>query len=255
MLQYLLKNSNFSVLRKLLTPELLRAIPPGPALQFVGTLIKNQKRLEVYESLLQTLSTDLNRTNLRYTIATSSNSSSNSLGVLNRSVGQEVLELYFFQIQTRNSWILDFRTLTFKKSTDLKAPLQWYPKPLFYELDFTFAQGVSELYEGHYLENENKFNQGLNRLGILSVREVVRRHFGSGDLSSYQFKLESFQSTFVDLIRSCSENGIRLDVQFLSLGVMLLGLYQTLEGIGESFDVRASYRNALQASQNFRRMG
>ena len=81
----------------------------------------------------------------------------------------------------------------------------------------------------------------LAALGLAQAEGAIRSQFGEGQQHAVRFLLEDFQKKFQDVFVRCQETGSRIDTGFLSLGLYLATLYEHLEALGESFDVRAAF--------------
>jgi predicted unusual protein kinase regulating ubiquinone biosynthesis (AarF/ABC1/UbiB family) len=122
----------------------------------------------------------------------------------------------------------------------------WRPKALYFQVGTEFVKNVRDLYRGFYLGEDRVFDEALERMGLLGARMSLRKHFGEGDQSAVSFRLKVFQNTFTEVFEVCAKEKIRLDRDFLVLGLMLLTLYENLESLDQSLDVRRSFMNASE---------
>ena len=119
--------------------------------------------------------------------------------------------------------------------------LFWAPSRLWTTWSDEFGTGVAELYRGFYGDDPARFDAALRVLGLAPAGDVMRRHFGGDDQRAVSFDIATFHSTFHDVFVSCRDAGHRLDRGFVGLGLILACLYETLEGLGGTFDVRAAF--------------
>ena len=160
--------------------------------------------------------------------------------------GNKILTLFFHQIITQSTWILDFRSDAFEGTQT--GGLKWRPQPYFYEISPVFLAGVRSLYQGFYRSDDALFDQALSELGLSAAGQSLRNHFGVGDQSQVYFQLKTFQNTFTEVFDVCAREGVKLQPEFFVLGIILLGLYENLEILGVSFDARACFESAFKMS-------
>jgi len=156
--------------------------------------------------------------------------------------GNKLLELYFYQIESQRSALLDLRSGSFMGSDSLRA---WAPAPLYSEWSPEFIGGIRKLYRGFYLDQPDVYQAALITLHLGAADEIFRAHFGTGDQSSVTFSLAHFRNTFHETFLVCKREGIRLSSEFVSLGLMLACLYEHLEKLGGAYNVRRAYSCAL----------
>ena len=75
---------------------------------------------------------------------------------------------------------------------------------------------------------------------------MLRQHFGGDNQSAVAFELETFHATFHEVCVSCRDNGASLNRGFVTLGLLLTCLYETLELLGGTFDVWAAFEQAAR---------
>ncbi|MBC7429608.1 MAG: hypothetical protein H7336_13405 [Bacteriovorax sp.] len=164
--------------------------------------------------------------------------------LLNVSNGEQILKLYFLQIMKAQKMFLDLRP---KRFANNKGKLSWNPNGLWAELDGNFAEGIRMVYEGYYKNNDVLFSTGLEKSRLIKndwsdekkqeVIEVFKTHFSNGRGEKVAFTMEGFQKSFTEIFKTLVKNKIKLDKNFLYLGIMLVTLYASLSEIDESFDV------------------
>jgi len=176
-------------------------------------------------------------------------SQSQTSGQLHPRDGEKILKIYFCQIMKSQKVFLDLRPKHFSHQDNL---LLWHPNNLWAEFDSAFSDGIRAVYRGYYLENESLFSSGVLQCGLIKeswsadqkreVIEVFYKHFGAAKDKPTRFNLEHFKLSFGNIFTTLLKNKIRLDKNFLYLGVMLVTLYVALDEIGGEFDVSAIFK-------------
>ena len=169
--------------------------------------------------------------------------------------GAQVLRLYFAQLLASGPILLDLRAETFSPKSDCLRPsgvgemarLQWSPKRLCFCLDEGFRSAVVAVYRGHYAGDAAEFRAGLADLSLSHAEDLFRQHFGM-DTSAVRFSLVEFHKSFQHIFASCVEAKAKLHPHFVVLGIYLALLYEHLEKLGGSFDVRAAWQAQSKAS-------
>lgn len=161
-----------------------------------------------------------------------------------RARGQRVLEIYFSQIAGSPAALLDLRASRFQGA----EPLHWNPRPLFVQWDAEFLDGLRNLYGGYYEDDDARFRSALKNLQLEAAEDLFREHFGADDQRAVRFEATSFHATFHEAFVRCRDEGVRLHRNFLALGIYLGCLYDHLEALGLSFDVRGAYERSSSAN-------
>jgi hypothetical protein len=166
---------------------------------------------------------------------------------VNQSLGTEILKLYFGQLKNENGLVLDMRSQHFSQSGSV---LHWKPNSTWYQMKKEFREALIELYKSFYFDNHNNFikalsdlglSKGLNSEQVLELKELFKNHFGSGDQTQVEFDLETFNDSFAELFKFFVAHEVEIKTDFLFLGVYLITLYQNLEQIGGSHNVREAF--------------
>ena len=249
MIEYLFKNAEFSKIFRFISPGFLRVISPTTLIGVAHQLKTNRKDQATWLSLAQRYSTMTSLPPIFIQIDAVPNAGFRSKTQLSEaiSLGTRVLTLFFHQILTQSTWILDFRSEAFQG--EMPSGLKWQPQPYFYEVSPKFLDGIRALYLGFYTSDDRLFDQALVQLGLSGARQSLRNHFGGGDQTKIQFQLKLFQNTFTDVFEACAKTGVKLQPDFFVLGLSLLSLYENLETLSVSFNVRACFEQALQMSR------
>ncbi len=243
MIQYLLKHSEFSAIRPLLSPRLLGAVSPIEVLPVVGKIIRDSTDQKSWSTIRSDASRWLKTS--ESAIQFREDLPKTPSQPLTSEQGEAVLTLYFSQILMQTCWLLDFRADRFH--LDPKAGLLWAPKAYYTQPTPDFRSAIIDLYCGFYESDRARLDAGLERMGLTVAGPTILDHLGGDDPSQQRFELATFQRSFAAILESCAKAGIKLPSQFFALGIALLGLYQTLEGIAQPMNARRSFDCALQS--------
>lgn len=167
-----------------------------------------------------------------------------SNGSLDQKNGERILKLYFLQIMKSKKMFLDLRPKHFSGEED---KLLWDPNGLWASLDLDFAEGIRMVYKGYYQNDDELFAAGLEKSRLIKnewpndkkqeVVEVFKTHFSNGRGEKVTFTMAGFQKSFTEIFKTLVNNKIKLDKNFLYLGIMLVTLYMLLDQIGGAYDV------------------
>lgn len=165
--------------------------------------------------------------------------------------GEKILKLYFLQIMKGHKVFLDFRPKYF--SSDLQK-ISWNPNGLYAQLDDAFLEGIRKVYKGYYHNDDNLFTEGMLESGLIKkewdelrkieVMDVFKKHFSNGRDEKIAFNVETFKNSFAQIFKTLVKNKIKLDKNFLYLGIMLVTLYITLNEIGGTYDASSIFKEA-----------
>jgi hypothetical protein len=163
--------------------------------------------------------------------------------------GERILKLYFLQIMKLQKMFLDLRPKRFSGNDD---KLLWEPNGLWGELDPYFSEGIRMVYLGYYKNDDDLFAKGLEKSRLVNsewsqqkqqeVIAVFTTHFSNGRGERIAFTMEGFQKSFTEIFKTLVKNKIKLDKNFLYLGIMLVTLYASLSEIGGEFDVSEIFK-------------
>ena len=246
MLKYLLKSVDFSALGgglgALLNPELIAAIPAAGVLELGGSLLQSglPAGKPEFERRLTEITLKAKEAGLSIEVGTPDPSRSSPA----RASGEAVLVLYFFQLLSSTTWILDFRSSALLEGSSGPQSIRWKPAQIYHHLDPIWVTAVRSMYTGYYLGQMDLFDRALEELGLACARESLLEHFGSGDQSSVRFELARFQKTFLTIFKDLAHKKRSIRTEFIVLGLSLLALYENLETLGGSYNVRESFLRA-----------
>jgi len=175
-----------------------------------------------------------------------------SSGPLDQKNGERILRLYFLQIMKSKKMFLDLRPKHFSGTSD---KLLWDPNGLWASLDADFAEGIRMVYRGYYQNDDELFTAGLEKSKLIKnewpiekkqeVVEVFKTHFSNGRDEKVVFTMEGFQKSFTEIFKTLVDNKIRLDKNFLYLGIMLVTLYMSLNQTNGDYDVSRIFNEVL----------
>ena len=163
-----------------------------------------------------------------------------------KSAGEKVLELYFSQLGNPAGLALDLRPKHFQLRSRF---LLFCPNNFWYQFNEKFRQALVDLYKGFYTDDEALYDSALSRTGLTKdlspadtnhLKALFKDHFGPGEQREVLFELESFKESFYELFKFFVDKKVELGKDFIFLGAYLVGLYTTLEKIGEPLDARES---------------
>ena len=164
-----------------------------------------------------------------------------------QSLGIAVLKLYFGQLKNEQGLVLDMRSQHFSQAGTI---LNWKPNSTWYKMKNEFRLAIIDLYKSFYFDNHEKFVQALSELGlskglnaeqVLELKELFKNHFGNGDQTEVNFDLNAFNDSFAELFKFFVAHKVEIKTDFIFLGVYLITLYQNLEKIGGSHNVREAF--------------
>jgi hypothetical protein len=163
---------------------------------------------------------------------------------------EEILTVYFTQLLSPHGVFLDLRIQYF---TQMDKKLHWSPSPFWARFSDSFSAGLIEVYDGFYYSEEEKFRQGLAKIGLLSLDwrdedqkklcDLFRSHFGAAADEKMIFRLEDLQKSIINMANFLLEKKVTINKDFLYLGINLVTLYSTLESIGASVCVAKLYKD------------
>lgn len=170
--------------------------------------------------------------------------------------GEILLIIYFTQIMHSRIFFLDLRSKHFGQFETASKDFQWKPGNLWAELDEEFSLGIQQVYKGYYADDDLLFAEGLKKCHLIKtewgedqqneVLKVFKEHFSNGREEKVRFNLEHFQKSFSAIFKTLLKNKIKLDKNFLYLGLMLVTLYMALDEIGGEYDVAEIFNKVIQ---------
>lgn len=161
------------------------------------------------------------------------------------------LHLYFVQIFSPHGLFLDLRPIHFDtESTELK----WHPSGLWTQFDEEFRNGLIQVYDGFYMENQEAYFQGLEKIGLVGADWTDADKEKLGELFKAQFDhemifdLENFRSVIFKLADFLLQKKVNITKDFLYLGIYLVTLYSHLQESQVRLPVREIYLKVREES-------
>src|SRR6476646_7105314 len=115
-LNYLLKNSDFSSLSRLISHEFFKVISPAILFQLGMKLQQNRSDTRTWDTLRTSLASSLAKSNLGVQLEPHPKTETDlhdGAAQTRQIQGEKLLTLFFYQIFTQETWILDFRAESF----------------------------------------------------------------------------------------------------------------------------------------------
>lgn len=247
----ILKNTEWETLTDFVSPAFFDVVPTIGMVKVIKTLTANYADRRKYKEALTQASAALSPTvGIQIGFARPTADQRNEQECIQElssrdqktALGQTVLEIYFAQLFTARTCLLDLRLKSFK--IDQLQAVSWEPGPIYYTWDSSFQTAIQQMYCGFYQQDDHSFSSGLRALNLEHAEVVFRKHFGVGEQSQVEFKLQDFKKSFHAIFLACKERKTRLHPDFFALGVYLLCLYENLEKIGVPLNARQSFLKA-----------
>lgn len=156
-------------------------------------------------------------------------------------MGHHVLVAFFRIVLRGGDVMLDLRP---GRWSWREGRSEWAPGRLWTTWAPEFGAAIAELYRGFYADDEAVFREALDALDLAAAEGPMRAHFGLDDQRAVAFRLDRFHETFHQVFVAQRDAGGTLDPGFVSLGLMLACMYETMELLGGTFDVRAAWESA-----------
>lgn len=255
MLNHLLKNSDWAFLLDFVSPSFFKVIPPLELMSNATALAKRTRDKTLFQESVKSMSEHFGRVLPNITIEAGAMTHApgkpqqTSLELKNldelrrREVATRIVEIYFAQILSRKTVLLDVRLSRFSHQ---EAGLLWTPAPLLGSFSDDFLSSMGELYKGYYGSNSVQMKKALKDIGLDWAYDVFLAHFGEGDQSEVRFTMAHFVHTFHQIFMMCKSERKSLKGEFVQLGVILGLMYESLETLNVSVDVRSAFFRVLK---------
>jgi hypothetical protein len=165
-----------------------------------------------------------------------------------RTAGEQILTLYFTQLFSSGGLFLDLRSSNFSQE---ETHLKWHPTGLWTKFDEKFRQGLLDVYEGFYLQNDELYLSGLNEIGLLKesftalerkeLGDIFRDQFGKAIDEDQLFELDHFKDSIIRMSNFMLNKKVKISKDFLYLGIYLVTMYSTLEETKIKLPVKQIY--------------
>jgi hypothetical protein len=103
--------------------------------------------------------------------------------------------------------------------------LRWHPSGLWTRFSETFRMGLLDVYEGFYLENDDLYYVGLEKIGLLRpefsptdkklLGDLFREQFGKALDEDMQFDLEHFKTSIIRMSDFMLKRKVHISKDFL----------------------------------------
>ena len=161
---------------------------------------------------------------------------------------QRILTLYFAQLFSPHGLFLDIGPAHLEMKGE---ELNFHPNGVWTKFSPEFADGITDIYDGFYNEDENLFQQGLLKSGLSSTKwpeqdrqalaQLFKSHFGASVSGEMTFELETFKKSFLKVADFLLEKKVKISTDFIYLGIALITMYSSLEKTNVSVNVKKVY--------------
>lgn len=165
-----------------------------------------------------------------------------------KTMAEKILGLYFAQIFSPYGLFLDLSPSHFSLS---EGELNFKPTSIWTKFSPEFSQGLKEIYDGFYFEDEELLHKGLLKSKLTSSKwtesdrqklaELFKSHFGASVTDEMKFDLESFKESFLKVADFMLEKKVNISTDFLYLGIALVTMYSSLEKTEAKVNVKEIY--------------
>lgn len=240
MITKLLRKANLTQLRSLLSPAFFDVVPRRVLWSQASRLYRNYRDREGFRQALQERRQTLREAELPVELEEQDSPADGQPQKPDQYAGR-VVTLYFHQLLRGGAAILDLRARSLGDLAD--GGLCWHPDPLWTRWDPEFVSALQDVYGGFYAGRDERFRRGLAALGLEGAREAFERHFDE-EVGSTTFDLQSFVDSFHDIFAFCRDHRIELPAGFLPLGICLATMYENLDRLSVTVDVRRCFESA-----------
>jgi predicted unusual protein kinase regulating ubiquinone biosynthesis (AarF/ABC1/UbiB family) len=167
-----------------------------------------------------------------------------------KMAAEKILTIYFAQLLSPHGLFLDLSPSHFDLD---KEQLNFKPSAMWTKFSPEFSNGLKEIYDGFYFEDEKLFHQGLINSGLTSnewpeadrkiLADLFKSHFGASLTSEMTFELEGFKESFLKVADFMLEKKVKISTDFLYLGIALVTMYSSLEKTHAKVNVKEVYLN------------
>ena len=229
MFLHLLRTSEFGDLAKLCSPSLFSVLSASAVARSVKTLMASRSA-DIHAAICARQGVLHARDRVRIVSALPQSSAAPSEARAREDAGSSLLLV-------SDDALLDMRKNAFAFSDGATT---WAPKPLSVTWQPAFIGGLRDTYRGFYGGDDARFRAGLAALDLASAESLFREHFGA-DPGAVHFSTKDFTHTFSLVFEACARAQAKLSADFLPFGFLLGALYQSLETLDVTLDVRAAF--------------
>ena len=167
---------------------------------------------------------------------------------MTKAASERWLQIYFAQLLSPHGIFLDLRPQSYQMKDD---ELLWHPTGLWTKFSPQFQEGLMDIYDGFYLQDEALYRGGLKKIGLISdewsdedknkLAELFKAQFGSSIDTEMNFDLEHFKASIIKITNFLLTKKVTITKDFLYLGIYLVTLYSNLEHSPDKFAVKNIY--------------
>ena len=165
-----------------------------------------------------------------------------------KTAAEKILTLYFAQLFSPHGLFLDLSPAHLAMENEV---LHFKPSGMWTKFSDEFSDGLKDIYDGFYNEDEPLFHQGLIKSGLTSnawpaadrqrLAELFKSHFGASLTSEMSFEMETFKASFFKVADFMLEKKVKISTDFLYLGISLVTMYSSLEQTHSKVNVKEIY--------------
>ncbi|QDG53568.1 hypothetical protein FIV42_23330 [Persicimonas caeni] len=159
--------------------------------------------------------------------------------------GQRALEIYFHQLFYGHIAVLDMR---YERFGGINGKVEWAPQPFYVEWDSEFQEAIQDMYLGFYCEDEDRYDRGLEGMGLMCAGDIFLEHFG-GEEHEVSFKIHDFIETFRNTLHRCKKSKEKAHPNLIPLGIFIVTLYDQLEKLGGSYNPHKAFFEAVDVDE------
>ncbi len=238
MLRQLLSESEWQDVREFVSPKIFRVVPISVATRQFRRIVSNYFNRHGFDKAIAQRQSWLDEKNLPLKL-----SRKRSVALGDGALGgNRVLELYFHQLFYGRTTLLDLRHDRFG---GLNGKIEWVPQAFWIEWERDFLQAARDLYLGFFLEQDERFDNAMRTMGLSCAEDVFLDHFGGGEQQEVSFRLQNFVQTFRGTLRECKRAGEKAHPNLIPFGMYIVTLYDHLEALGGTYDVREAFFSAV----------
>lgn len=163
---------------------------------------------------------------------------------------ERILTLYFAQLFSPHGLFLDIGPAHLEMDGE---ELNFNPNGIWTQFGPEFADGITDIYDGFYNDDDKLFHQGLIKSGLSSPKwpekdrealaSLFKSHFGASASGEMTFELETFKKSFLKVADFLLEKKVKISTDFIYLGISLITMYSSLEKTKVSVNVKNVYLN------------
>lgn len=163
-----------------------------------------------------------------------------------RWLGQLTLELYFAQVFRSSTALLDLWPS--RIGINNAGDAVWNPRPYYVRWAPNFINPLRDVYAGFFLGDQQRFEGGLEKLGLGSAGGLLLRHLGEGNQRGVRFSSARLQSTLREMSSLPLGGQGRPHRNFAAFALYVGSLHEFLESLDTMLDVRSAFMRSYAKS-------